>query len=138
MNLMKLVTDIFTPVTDLISEAIEDKDAANEIKYKIFELQMGAATQAATYQEKLLEAQSTIVTAEAKSDSWLTANWRPLTMLTFLALIVSYWMGYVPENISEEMVKELLGLIKIGLGGYVIGRSAEKVVPAVAKVLKKT
>ena len=28
-------------------------------------------------------------------------------------------------------------LLKIGMGGYIIGRSAEKIVPELAKVMKK-
>lgn len=78
-----------------------------------------------------------IVKAEAQSQNWLASSWRPITMLTFLALIVARWMGYTAPGISEEEVLKLWDIIQLGLGGYVIGRSVEKVVPSVAEALKK-
>lgn len=69
-----------------------------------------------------------VIATEGASEHWLVAAWRPITMLTFLAMIVSWWFGYVPANISETLLQELFGLVKIGLGGYVVGRSAEKAV----------
>jgi len=33
--------------------------------------------------------------------------------------------------------EDLWGLMKIGVGGYVVGRSAEKIVPQIVEVLKK-
>lgn len=76
-----------------------------------------------------------IVKAEVASNSWLARSWRPITMLTFLALIVARWMGFSAPGISEAEMLELWSLMKIGLGGYVIGRSAEKTLPGIVKAL---
>jgi len=46
-------------------------------------------------------------------------------MLTFLALVVCDSFGWLAFRLSEEA----WALLKIGLGGYVVGRSVEKVVP---------
>jgi hypothetical protein len=127
MNLLSFVSDIFKPVSDLISEAIEDKDKANEIRFKMFELQMKAASQATEYQKQLLDAQSSIVLAEAKGQSWMQRNWRPITMLTFLVLVCADSFGLLAFRLSNEAWT----LLQIGLGGYVVGRSAEKVLPKV-------
>lgn len=78
-----------------------------------------------------------IVKTEAESSHWLAANWRPLTMLTFVALIVARWLGYSAPGLSENEVLALWDIVKIGLGGYVVGRSAEKIVPSVVAALKK-
>lgn len=75
-----------------------------------------------------------VVKTEAESEYWLTANWRPLTMLTFVALIVARWLGFAAIGMSESEYLSLYDLIKIGLGGYVVGRSAEKIVPQVAEI----
>ena len=84
-------------------------------------------------------AQAEIVKAEAASSHWLAANWRPLTMLTFVGLIVARMFGYTAPEISESEYMELWGLVKLGLGGYVIGRSVEKVGPSlVGKLLNKS
>ena len=82
-------------------------------------------------------ARADIVKTEAASEHWLAANWRPLLMLTFGALIVARWFGWAAPNLSEAEYIKLWSIVELGLGGYVIGRSAEKIVPAVAGALKK-
>jgi len=82
-------------------------------------------------------AQAQIVQAEAASSNWLAASWRPITMLTFVALIVARWFGWAAPNLAEAEYLKLWDIVQLGLGGYVIGRSVEKVVPSIAGVLKK-
>lgn len=78
-----------------------------------------------------------IVKAEAASENWLASSWRPITMLIFVALIVARWFGWAAPNLAEEEYLKLWSIVELGLGGYVIGRSAEKIVPAVAAVVKQ-
>lgn len=74
-------------------------------------------------------AAANIVVAEAQGQSWLQRSWRPITMLTFVALIVARWLGWsAPELTTGEALK-LWDIVELGLGGYVIGRSAEKILP---------
>ena len=82
-------------------------------------------------------AQADIVKTEAASSHWLAANWRPLTMLIFTALIVARWFGWAAPNLSEAEYLKLWDIVQLGLGGYVIGRSVEKVIPSVADAMKK-
>lgn len=82
-------------------------------------------------------AQANIVQAEANSGNWLAASWRPVTMLTFVALIVARWFGWAAPNLTEAEYIKLWDIVQLGLGGYVIGRSIEKVVPAIADAVKK-
>ena len=82
-------------------------------------------------------AQADIVKTEAASSHWLAANWRPLTMLIFTALIVARWFGWAAPNLSEAEYLKLWDIVQLGLGGYVIGRSVEKVIPSVADAIKK-
>lgn len=77
-----------------------------------------------------------IVSDEAKSGG-LAAMWRPIVMLTFTALIVARWMGYSAPGISEAEVLKLWDIVQLGLGGYVIGRSVEKIVPSIAGALRR-
>jgi hypothetical protein len=81
--------------------------------------------------------QAEIVKAEAQSQHWLAACWRPILMLTFGGLIVARWLGWSAPNITEAEVLKLWDIVQLGLGGYVIGRSVEKVVPAIAGAMKK-
>jgi hypothetical protein len=78
-----------------------------------------------------------IIQTEAASSHWLAANWRPLMMLTFGALIVARWFGWAAPNLSEAEYLKLWDIVNLGLGGYVIGRSVEKVVPSIAEAIKK-
>jgi hypothetical protein len=73
-----------------------------------------------------------IIKAEAQSEHWLAACWRPVLMLTFGALIVARWLGWSAPGISEAEVLKLWDIVQLGLGGYVIGRSIEKVAPQIA------
>jgi len=82
------------------------------------------------------QAAAGIVSDEAKGQSWLQRNWRPLTMITFVALIVSRWLGYSAPALSDAEVLKLWDIVELGLGGYVIGRSAEKIVPQIVGALK--
>ena len=86
---------------------------------------------------KIEEAAASIIADEAKSEHWLAASWRPLVMLTFTALIVARWLGYSAPGISEAEVLKLWDIVQLGLGGYVIGRSAEKIVPQLAQIVAK-
>ena len=81
------------------------------------------------------QAAAGIIADEAKSEHWLAASWRPLVMLTFTALIVARWLGYSAPGISEAEVLKLWDIVQLGLGGYVIGRSAEKIVPQLAQAV---
>ena len=47
-------------------------------------------------------------------------------MLTFAGLMVAHWFGFTAPNIPES-VQTLLNIILVGIGGYTVGRSAEKV-----------
>ena len=83
-----------------------------------------------------------IVLAEAKSEHWLTASWRPFTMILFALviainiLIIPYvvipilWMFSIPVPEFMVIPEQVWTLITIGLGGYVGGRSGEKMVKA--------
>ena len=73
----------------------------------------------------LMGAQSQIIQAEANGASWLQRNWRPLVMMFFAFIIGMIVFGKTPPGVTEAIQLELMGLLKIGLGGYVIGQSAE-------------
>jgi len=81
---------------------------------------------------RITEAQADVLKTEL-SGNWLQRSWRPILMLTFAALLVVRWTGISDHVIPVELELELMGIIKLGLGGYVIGRSAEKISESVVK-----
>lgn len=117
---------VFGSVLDKI---LPDPQAAADAKIKMLELaQRGELGE--------LTARAEIVKTEAASEHWLAASWRPILMLTFGGLIVARWLGWSAPGISEAEVLKLWDIVELGLGGYVIGRSAEKIIPAAAAALK--
>lgn len=120
----------FLPIVgDVLDKIIPDPKAQAEAKVKLMELaQKGEFTEMTT--------KADIIKAEASSESWLAQSWRPIMMLTFGALIVARWMGYAAPGISQEEILKLWNIVELGLGGYVIGRSVEKIVPSITDALK--
>ncbi|MGL4224964.1 MAG: 3TM-type holin [Vibrio sp.] len=125
MSVWTVITSLFKPVTDLVDNLHTSEEERLTIKAKIFELQTKTATEVMAYETKLLEAQSKVINAEAQGTSWLQRSWRPITMLTFLVLVVCDAFGVLAFRLSDEA----WSLLQIGLGGYVVGRSVEKVAP---------
>ena len=56
--------------------------------------------------------QAAIVQAEAQSEHWLAACWRPIMMLTFGGLIVARWLGWSAPNITEAEVLKLWSIVE--------------------------
>jgi len=133
MDLMSLIGGIFKPAADLIDNLHTSEEERLEIKQKMFEAQMQAAMKVQEYESQLLKAKSDIITAEAMGASWIQRSWRPISMLTFLVLVVLDALGLLPNPLA----KEAWTLLQIGLGGYVVGRSAEKVIPKVTENMRR-
>lgn len=89
------------------------------------------------HEQEVQKAVGAIIQTEAASEHWLAANWRPLAMLTFVTLIVARWFGWAAPSLSEAEYLKLWDIVELGLGGYVMGRSLEKVVPSLGNILKK-
>ena len=127
----KLVTHIFGD-----PETAEERQRAADAQHKILELSQNGELQ------KMATAAG-VVTAEAKSEHWITSAWRPITMLSFVGMLWCRVLGLAADDLSEAVMIELIGLIKLGLGGYVIGRTVEKTgaveatINAVKHVVKK-
>ena len=108
-----------------------------EHELKRIELQQALQAAVLERSSEIERAAAEVVKSEAQGQSWLQRTWRPITMLTFVALIVARWLGWSAPNLGEAEVLKLWDIVEIGLGGYVIGRSAEKVLPRVVETMKK-
>ena len=117
--LLGIAGNIIGGIFDIVDKTVEDKDKAAEIK-------AGLQTQVLQMLNKELDTAGNIIVAETKGDSWIQRNWRPITMLVFVGLVVAKWLGFTAPGVSEEIELALLDIIKVGLGGYVVGRSVEK------------
>ena len=122
MTFIDLIAGIFKPAAELIDNLHTSEEERLQQKAKLLEIQAAAMDASLQYEKSLMESQARIVNSEARSEHWLTASWRPITMLTFLALAVGDSMGLLATPLRDEAWT----LLQLGLGGYVVGRSAEK------------
>jgi hypothetical protein len=89
--------------------------------------------------QQLEASASQIILAEAKSEHWMAASWRPLLMMVITAIVAwNYLIGGIVEamvgrDILIPLPDEMWTLLTVGVGGYTIGRSGEKI----AKNMKK-
>lgn len=138
---MGILSLLVGPITTLLGKIIPDPNLRAQAQLKMMELQ--SQGELADLDAKLKDdlAAAGIVQAEASSGHWLTSSWRPITMLVFVALICCRIFGLTSVHVPDAEYAQLWELVKIGLGGYVIGRSAEKiagpVVSAVTQAVKK-
>jgi len=113
----------------VIDKTVEDKDQAGKIKARLNELALSG-------QLRELEAAASIIVAEAGGESWLQRNWRPMLMCLFGAIVANnyiigpYLEHFIGEAVILDLPPDMWELLKIGVGGYVIGRSTEKGVRA--------
>ncbi|WP_084407488.1 holin family protein [Maridesulfovibrio bastinii] len=109
----KLFDDLFT-----------SDEEREEAKLKLFQMyQNGDLTE--------LDARIKVMLAEMNGN-WLQRSWRPILMLTIVAIVANNYLLYPYLSLfwtkAPEIVLpvELWELMKIGVGGYTVGRSAEK------------
>lgn len=115
-----LIGPLVSGVFSVIDKAVEDKDQAAQIKSRLQEMVL-------TGQMKEIEAAASIIVAEAQGDSWLQRSWRPLLMCLFGLIVANNYL-VVPlfGTPTAEIPPDMWDLLKLGVGGYVVGRSVEK------------
>ncbi len=133
MSIWKLLGGMIEPVTKLVDDLHTSEEERLAIKAKLFEMQTSITSQTLDYEARLVEAKTKVITAEAQGASWMQRNWRPITMLSFLGLVIADTFGWTEFRLAQEAWT----LLQIGLGGYVVGRSAEKIAPKVVDVMRK-
>ncbi len=122
----KLIGQIIGPLFGVIDKAVTDKDLALQLKNQIENALINLDAES-------IKAATSIIVAEAQGASWMQRNWRPITMLTFVFIIANNYI-LVPYAVSFGLPVPMLeippgmwGLLTVGIGGYIGGRSYEKV-----------
>jgi hypothetical protein len=129
LPLLGLLAPVAKLVMGVIDKAVPDKDLREKLKAE-------ASAQLLSQDNKefmthLKEAGS-IIRAEANSESWIARNWRPMIMLLFGAIVANNYVLYPYLSLFFEAApildvpESMWSLLKIGLGGYVLSRGAEK------------
>ena len=132
-NPLDIIRELFIPAANLIDSLHTSEEEKINAKKAMLESQMEISLQLLGYEARLMEAKSDVIMSEANGQSTLQRNWRPITMLTFLVLVVLDSLGVLPTPLAPEAWT----LLQMGLGGYVVGRSAEKIVPNILSTIRK-
>lgn len=128
--MMTQLLTLFAPViTDVVKKIVPDTDKHKQIDQEI-KLALLEHT------DSLERIRGEIVLAEAQSSNWLTSSWRPLLMLIAIAIIAMNYLVFPIIGIAYPSIMEhtlalpdqLWNLLTLGVGGYIVGRSGEKMV----------
>ena len=109
----------------LLDKFFPDKDAAAKAKLELLRMQSSGEL-------AKLQASAGIITAESQSEHFLVAAWRPITMLVFVFIIANNYIIYPYLSLFFDSAPKLSippdmwDLLKIGIGGYTVGRTVEK------------
>ena len=121
LNLISaLAGPVISGLFSAVDQAVEDKDEAARIKARLQEMVL-------TGQMREIEEAAQVIRAEATGESWLQRNWRPLLMCLFGVIIANNYI-IVPlfGGPKADIPPDMWDLLKLGIGGYVVGRSVEK------------
>ncbi len=111
-----VIKEIGKVIDNLFTTEEERIKAKNEV-FKVLQEQ----------QLELQKLQTEIIVTEANGN-WLQRSWRPILMLCF-GFIVMYVKFIAPlfQLPIPPLENEFWNLLQLGIGGYVVGRSAEKI-----------
>ena len=123
---MKPISGIVNSVSELIGQLTLP---AREKK----ELETGLLKLIQELERELAQARAVTVQEEVRGN-WLQRSWRPLVMLVFALIVLVGTFTTLPILSDTSRFWDLL---EIGLGGYVVGRSGEKMAEAIFKVKAK-
>jgi len=138
MALPPWVTSLFKPAVDLVDELHTSAEEKAQMKSVLFTAQASLVSEVLDYEAKLAEMKRDVIVAEAQGQSWLQRNWRPMVMTTFGGIVawnyiiapLGSWIAALfggPVFPALEMTQGFWTLLSIGIGGYIAGRSGEKI-----------
>ena len=116
-------TELVRGVGGVIDDLTTTDEERAEAKLKIEEM-------IGNLESRMQEEVTTRWTQDMNSDSWLSNNVRPLTLvfLTFIFVILSFFDGNVGGfEVSQEYIPVYQTLLMVVYGAYFAGRSIEKI-----------
>ena len=114
MNILSWISGIFSPAANLIDELVTSDEERLKLHNELANIK--AQVHAKT---------TDLMIAEAKSDHWIVASWRPLCALSLFVLILLDGFKVV------DAPDQVYNLAELFLGVYSGGRSLEKIVSKV-------
>ena len=126
LNLITAVGPLVKMALGVVDKSVADKDLKDKLKSEL-------TSQLLDNNNKELQSAASIIQAEASSVHWLTATWRPALMWICILVIFNNYIIMPFANLIFGSSVELSipdpmwNLLTIGVGGYIVGRSGEKI-----------
>ena len=130
LPVLQAVAPLAKILFNTVDKAVADKDLAAKLKADLQTQMLQSHTQELTAAARVIE-------AEAKA-GWFASSWRPLLMYVLIFILIwNYVLGpvilfFFKASITITLPGDVWTLLQIGLGGYVVGRSAESVARTMA------
>ncbi len=126
MSVAAIAAAVLPIIDRVLGRAIPDKGERDRLR-----ADMAAALLKSD--DALVKARAQIISAEASSKHELAAIWRPVLMLTFVAIVANnyvlapYIFAVFGTSVRLDPPPQMWDLMQIGVGGYIVSRGAEKV-----------
>ena len=113
-----LVTSLLPVVGNVLDRVLPDTVEKDKVRAEL-------QAQMLKHSSSIEKAAADVVVAEAKGESWLQRNWRPITMMSFVVIIINNYIA-VPwlqtlgaTAVSLDIPPDMWSLLQIGIGGYI-------------------
>lgn len=126
-----ILSAVLKSVTKIADKFVADKDTKIRLQHELREALL-------THEQALIETQASIIITEAKG-GWMQRNWRPSLMMVIVTIIANNFLitpiliSFGVPIVVTPLPEHLYDLMKIGLGGYIVGRSGEKIMQTYKK-----
>ncbi len=126
------VGSLASDLVDSIGDAADGLFTSDEERKRA---ELAVRSRLLDHKEKMAAERAETIRTETQG-AWYQRAWRPAMMALFGCVIAAHWWGLAGEGVTPEVQRYLYSIIKLGLGGYVVGRSAEKIAPSLSDALR--
>jgi hypothetical protein len=145
LGITSLISGLAGPVSSIINKFISKKEDQMLAQAELNKITSSFKEKILDNQNSILQAQRELVVTEMKGSA-MQRNWRPALMWVIIFVIANnYLLAPLLNHIVTlfgganilpilELPDKLFNLMTIGLGGYVVGRSAEKIIPKLKEI----
>jgi hypothetical protein len=145
LGITSLISGLADPISNIINKFISKKEDQLLAQAEIDKIANSFKEKILDNQKSILEAQRDLIVTEMQGSA-MQRNWRPALMWIIIFVIANnYLLAPFLNHIVTlfgggnilpilELPDKLFNLMTIGLGGYVVGRSAEKIIPKLKEI----
>lgn len=135
------IGDLIDKVGVVVDRFVTTGDDKLKAQFELVKLERDFQMQVMQLDQQWAATQADVIKSEANSQSWLARNWRPILMLVFTYIVAHNFVfapvlsAFTTKIQPVPLPPEMWDLLKIGMGGYIVGRSVEKIAPHVTEIV---